>query len=295
MFDLWRTVKKESLLESKENIVSTKMPISLPILKDLLSGSNDITFRDINLGKNEIITLCYVEGLVNIPLIDETILKPIVNEQVSNNNLSVKDVYSNIKAGLIYHAAYSLETDINKCVDAILSGNVCLIGNKENTSVLFEVKGFERRGLSEPSEENVLKGSKDCFIEVLRINTALIRRKIRNKDLKIEETTIGNEGKTNVAIIYLDNKVDKAILSELKSKINNIKIDNLITTDSFEEQLVPSHSKLFPQLLYTERPDKLCSNIDDRKNSSASRWPSNSIYCAFCFFYVYASTRRLFF
>lgn len=265
MFNSWRLLKENnSNVQKQTTTISTKIPITTENLKDCLSGNADITFRNININRNEVLTLCYVEGLVNIPVIDEFILAPITTQKLNNPNTTVRDIYNIINDGLISHASYKMQTDINKCIDDILSGNICLIGNKENTAISFEVKGFEKRGIQEPGEENVIKGSKDSFIEVLRVNTALIRRKIRNRDLKIEETSVGNESKTNISIIYLDSKVDKEILSELKTRINKIKVDNLLTPANFDEQISDRKRGVFPQTLYTERPDKLSSNIEDR-------------------------------
>jgi len=71
------------------------------------------------------------------------------------------------------------------------------------------LKGFQLRGINEPIDENVIKGGKDAFIEALRINTGLIRRRIRDPRLKIVQKSIGNVTRTDVAIVYLEGAVDK--------------------------------------------------------------------------------------
>ena len=93
---------------------------------------------------------------------------------------------------------------------------------------------FEKRSIQEPSEENVMKGSKESFIEVLRMNTALIRRRIRSEYLVIELLTAGRLSKTDIALVYLSNIANTNTVNKIRSIINSIDIDN-VSTPAFIE------------------------------------------------------------
>jgi hypothetical protein len=80
--------------------------------------------------------------------------------------------------------------------------------------VSFEVMGFEKRSITEPTNENVLKGSKEAFIEVLRTNTALVRRRIQSPDLKIHQMRLGQRTSTTIAVIYLDGVANKQFVDK---------------------------------------------------------------------------------
>lgn len=147
MFNSWRIDKEGTSSDKEKSNNSNTIPVSYELLKNLLSGSNDITFREVNINSDDILILCYIDGLVDVPLIDETILKPIINQKFRDTELSIKNIYSNIENGLIYHASYKMQENINDCIEGILNGNVCVIGNKKQTAILFEVKGFEKRGI----------------------------------------------------------------------------------------------------------------------------------------------------
>lgn len=261
LFNSWRINREVTRTEKQEEAF---VAVSLDAIKEKLAGSDDVGYKEIKIG-GEILTLCFVQGLVNIELVDNVILRPIINQTQINKAIRVIDIYKDIENGLIYHASYKAAADLNECIDSILTGELFLIGKSENKGFLFEVKGFEKRGIQEPSDENVIKGSKDSFIEVLRINTALVRRKIKTKDLKIEEVEVGEHGKTKIAIMYLNNIVDKELLNDVKAKVKQIKVDNLIFPADFDEQFVEKRNTIFPQILYTERPDRLCANINDGK------------------------------
>lgn len=268
MLDKWRInrksirPKKTKTEDEKNGSDQASKTVTLEDIKRELSGSDDISYREIKINENETLTLCFVQGMVDVVLIDEEIIKPIILQINKNQNIKVKEIYTRIEDGLIYHATYKIEEDLDKVIDAILGGELFLISEGMKKGILFEVKGAEKRSIQEPSDENVLKGPKDSFIEVLRVNTSLIRKRMKTKELKIEEYEIGSEGKTKIAIIYMNNVIDKNLLSQVREKAKQIKVDNIVFPGDFDEQMTDSKT-IFPQVIYTERPDKLCANIND--------------------------------
>ncbi|WP_143440901.1 spore germination protein, partial [Klebsiella pneumoniae] len=90
-----------------------------------------------------------------------------------------------------YHVFTKEETDYQLLIKYVLSGMVALIFNSEEKAIVYDIRMFEKRSIQEPSEENVMKGSKESFIEVMRMNTALIRRRIRSEHLVVETLTVG--------------------------------------------------------------------------------------------------------
>ena len=123
------------------------------------------------------------------------------------------------------------------------------------------MKGFDRRSITEPTEENVLKGPKDAFIEVLRTNTATIRRKIKTHNLVIEETTVGKQTLTKVAIVYIKGITNRHIIEEVKKRLDNIKADGVISSGVIEEEIIDNKYSPFPQIMTTERPDRFCASV----------------------------------
>jgi spore germination protein KA len=107
----------------------------------------------------------------------------------------------------------------------------------------------------------VLKGSKEAFIEVLSVNTALIRRRIRSGDLKIQEFTVGARTKTSVCVVFIQGMANSQIVDEVKRRLGNINIDGIVTAGQIESEIIDTKWTIFPQLLYTERTDKFCANL----------------------------------
>jgi spore germination protein KA len=108
-----------------------------------------------------------------------------------------------------------------------------------------------------------MKGSKESFIEVMRMNTALIRRRIRSEYLVVETHSVGRLSKTDIALIYISNIADASIVNKIRETINKIDIDNLSTPAFIEEFLIENKHSIFPQIMYTQRPDRVAANLSD--------------------------------
>jgi spore germination protein KA len=218
-------------------------------IKEILKQASDIIYLDLFIGgdSDKPALLVAVDGLVNLRSVNDDILKPLSSR------------------GTAFHAAQSEKTDPLEIVSDILAGNTALILDGQSKAVIFDARGFDKRGISEPGSENVIKGPKDSFIEAMRTNTALIRRRLNTPDLRIIDVKAGTEVKTNVAVIYLEGAAENEKVTEVLSRLEAITERIIKSTSSIEESLKDSRWSIFPQVMYTERPDKLCANIAEGK------------------------------
>ena len=239
-------------------------PIIYSELKELFSKSTDIALRPfvINADSDFTAYLFCVDGLVNSMLFDESVLKPIsVNEKLKECKTE-EDILNLLKDGACYHAFAGITDDAEMLMQVVLSGMGAIFfdGGK---AAFFDVRGFDKRSISEPQEESSVKGAKDCFVETLRTNTSLIRRRIRSPHLVIAQDILGKVSKIDYAIVYIDGIADEQVIARLKNKIKSIDIDN-VPTSSFVEEFVVEHKlSIFPQTFCSQRPDSISSNLTD--------------------------------
>ncbi len=235
------------------------------ILDTLFSGSGDIINRKIyiNAEKSLAVTLFCVDGLVNTQVLDETVLRPMSEDLRLKECKNENEIISLMLHGSTYHAFASVYEDMETVLQCVLSGMTAIIFDDAQKAIVFDIRGFDKRGISEPSDEGVIKGAKDSFIEVFRINTAQIRRRIRSPHLVIEQTISGNVSKTDIGIVYIKSIADEALVSRVREKIKNINTDNIATAAFAEEFIADNPSGIFPQAMYTQRPDKFCANITE--------------------------------
>ena len=185
----------------------------------------------------------------------------IISEAVANN-ITVRKVkkfdLSNYLMGcLMPQNAVKEVTDFDQAASGINSGNCALFVDTLSTAFDIEVKGFKQRSVDSPNNEIVIKGPHEAFVENIRTNTSLIRRIVNNENLIIENLEVGKITKTKCAVCYMKNITNSDLVNEVKYRLNNLDIDSLLSAGELEQLLVESNALGIPEMLSTERPDKV--------------------------------------
>lgn len=219
--------------------------------------SFDVTIREMTFGERRIAMLS-MNGLVNDALLTE-VLKRLT--YLNQDDLSSDALHAFLD--LYVPAAQVSIVDVwNDMLTGVLAGNTAFFIDKEKSLLLIDAKNFPTRGLDEPSLEKVVRGSRDGFVESLMVNISLVRRRIRDPQLRYELVRVGERTKTDVCIAYIDDIVDKELLKSIKDKISMVKIDGLPLADKqLEEATVKRGWSPFPLVRYSERPDTVSAHL----------------------------------
>lgn len=262
MFRLWRIGAKNE----KNNSQSMVGPLTSNQIKRVLGDSNDVVIKNIyTWNKNVDIKAIGIDGMIDSDAVDEYVLRPLTVGRIFENVKSEKEAYEIAKNGFLYHISQSEVSTLKDAINDILQGSTIIIFDNLKKAISFDAKSIPQRGINAPEEENVLKGAKDAFIENMRTNTALVRKKIKSPNLRFEKFTVGKETNTPLSVVYLDNVVDKEVLKKVRDRIKSLDVANLLSAGCFEENMKDNKYSIFPQLDYTERVDKFCANIADGK------------------------------
>lgn len=169
----------------------------------------------------------------------------------------------NYVAAKIGYIEVDTTSDLDVIVKSILSGPSVLLFDGFDTAIILDSRTYPVRGVDEPDNEKVSRGSRDGFVETIVFNTALIRRHIRDPRLTFEMKTVGQDSKTDVVVSYIDGVCDPDLLSKLKKQIDELDISSLVVgAKSLEELLIPKKwYNPLPQVRYTERPDVAASHL----------------------------------
>ena len=233
-------------------------------LKEHFSKSGDVLVRPIKLNQNNLtVHLFCVDGLINSDLVDRAILHGLLSDSKLKEFITEKALLEYLIDGGAYHAFTVEEKDRDLMIKYVLSGMVALILDGEQKAVVYDIRMFEMRSISAPEEEGVIKGAKDSFIEVMRMNTAQIRRRIRSENLVVEMLVVGKVSKTDISLVYISDIADMKTVDKIREKIKSIDIDNISTPAFIEEYLVENKHSIFPQIMYTQRPDRVSANLSD--------------------------------
>lgn len=126
----------------------------------------------------------------------------------------------------------------------------------------IDIRNYPGRQPEEPDNEKVVRGSRDGFTENLITNSALVRRRLRTEDLRFEMHKVSMNGKTDVAITYMQGAASEEHLSYIRERLDSIHHDGLTMTDkSLEEFLFKQRFHPMPFVRFTERPDICAAHL----------------------------------
>ncbi len=170
---------------------------------------------------------------------------------------AVNDILENIhKKDLICNGSVDFEQDINVVESQVQAGMLAILNYPGHKYLVVDVRSYPDRSSQEPESEKSVKGSHDGFTEHMLTNTALIRRRIKSRNFRVELLQIGELSKTYVNVYYIENRVNKQVYQEVMQKLKNIDIDSLTMTDrALAEILFQQTFNVFPVVRFTERPD----------------------------------------
>jgi stage V sporulation protein AF len=216
----------------------------------------DLLKKDINISNTPGV-FYYINGMCDVEVMEK------IEEFLSNNSNLLPKKIKTFDSKYLPYLETEISHDDEKIITDILSGVICLIISGYDSAILIDARTYPARGVTEPEKYRVLRGSRDGFVETLIQNTSLIRRRIRSTDYRCEIFKVGNVSKTDVAVCYMDSRVDKKLLNSIKTRIQNIKTDSLtLNQESLAECLHQgSYLNPFPKFRYSERPDTAAAEI----------------------------------
>lgn len=235
--------------------------MDIQVLKDTLKTDEnyDIVYRAIKICNKDMF-LFFVDGFIK-----DSVTEKIIEFFYSiNDEAQLKDAHTFSK-NCVPYMEVDIVKDMEQVCTAVLSGQMAVIVNGFDSAVLVDVRTYPQRENAEPEKDKVMRGSNDAFVETLVLNTALIRRRIRDTNLRMKSFVAGSESKTDIVLCYMDNKVDKKLLAAVSDKIKNIKVKALtMNIQSLAEAIYKNKwYNPFPKLKYTERPDSAASAVLD--------------------------------
>lgn len=248
-----RILEDEGKCMADKTKVFSKRDKNVDYMNQMLpvEDSFDIVQRDIQIGGKDA-TFYFIDGFTK----DESMLK-------------IMDSFFNIKEGDMPKDAAAFATtcipyvevdvigDFDQIFRNLLSGVTCLFIDGYQACLAIDCRTYPARSVDEPDKDKSLRGSRDGFVETIVFNTALMRRRIRDRHLVMKMLEVGESSRTDVALCYMEDRVDQELLKNLNHRIRDIKVDDLrMNQQSLAECLFKRKwYNPFPKFKFTERPD----------------------------------------
>ncbi|MEW6273703.1 MAG: spore germination protein [Bacillota bacterium] len=250
----------------KDLLLSSSLDENLQNLQAVFANCSDIIFREFNFAQNQNIRLAliYTDGLVDKDLVSDQIMKALSLEVplvASAKEITRADALEFIlRQGLCIHQVDRTDR-LERTVNAILSGDTVLLVDGHATAVINGARSWEARSVEDSITDKVVRGPREAFVETLRTNTSLLRRRIKNPALKIETLTLGRVTQTEVAVAYVAGIVQPGLVAEIKERLQRINIDGILEGGQIEELIEDNPLSPFGSVNHTDRVDKVAAQL----------------------------------
>lgn len=265
--------KKHIVFEHKsenKTKVSKSMDEVTRIFEEVFKDAADVTLGKFTINTDKSIRgfLCSIDGISNRDLIEESVIRPLTTQSTAGifKGSDLKNnIYKSLENSVISTVDMKEVDYIEEAISYVLAGESALFLEGYDKAIIISSRKPPGRSPSEPTGETVVRGSRDGFVETIRLNTGLVRKRIRDPRLKVKQMQVGVRSKTDVAIMYIEELVDKEVLDNVESKIKKINIDAILDSGYIQQFIEENPYTPFPQIVATERPDVTAASIFEGK------------------------------
>lgn len=246
-FDIRREkrIKKEYVkADINENLAYIRLRFNVPI-------NNDVVIREIRLRDGRAAFVLFYDGMVLGEFINNNVIKSLL-ELSQNDTAADAELYK----GLTTNSQATAEQDMDKIIDNVNFGSCALFVDGIDAAFLFDVRGWEHRGIEKPENEQSIYGPQEAFAEMLRTNTALIRKSVKTEKLIALGCTLGKESKTAGVLLYIDDIANAKLVQEIKHRLDGIAADYVMNVEQVQSLIGDKQLLFTPQMLATERSDR---------------------------------------
>ena len=221
-------------------------------ITDEFCGSDDLFFREVSTNNAKCV-ISYLDGGSDKELLEQNVIAPLLTavEKVESKNLG----------SVVFYCEQIKDTPFEDCADKIAEGDVILFFDGEDSANLLSLRKFDKRSVVEPPTSNVLKGPREGFIEEIKTNVTLIRRRIKSPKLTVKNMQIGKLSSTAVALVYVDGIAESRVVDEIRRRLNAIEIDGVIDGAYLTSFIQGRRMSFFNQVGSSEKPDVIAAKL----------------------------------
>ena len=242
-----------------ENDLSVSLEENLKAVQKLTESSSDVIIKKATVCGNKIaVVTC--EGMTDTGTLAQLIysrLNLLANHEILPPELFVGSLFD-----IYLTAAEQIEIlDYDNLILKLHSGFAIILTNGTARAIAIGIQGYKSRGIEEPSAELNVRGSREGFVEVIRTNMALIRRRIKSPTLVFEMSQLGSRSNTDICVCYFSDKVSPQLLKNVKKRLKSIKLNTILESGYVQPYLEGKGGWFFSECTTCERPDVFAAKL----------------------------------
>ena len=215
--------------------------------------NNDFVIREIKIFKDTKAFIILYDGMVDTVAVDHAVIAPLLEIPQFSQNADTDEIYEK----LLTHSQVQKTKDFEQIIDDVNFGSCGLFVEGISYGFSIDVRNWEHRSIDKPDNEQSLYGPQEAFGEMLRTNSALVRKILKTEKLFCEGVKIGRVSKTRGVMMYISDLANDSLVEEVRFRINSITIDYIFAIEEVSEMLEDKTYMITNQILATERPDRV--------------------------------------
>ncbi len=251
------TVKKEVKISKKikDNKTYIESRFSVP-------KNNDVVIKELKIKGDTKAFVLFYDGMCDGDQINEGIIKPLLEIPLfeEKKHKFNKDVILN---SLIVHNQVSEKDNFDDIIDDVNFGSCALFVDGINVAFSMDVKDWPHRSVEKAENEQSIYGPQEAFADMLRGNSAQVRKILKTESVICEKITVGKVSKTRGVIMYIDGVANKSLIDEVKRRIDGISTDYIFSVEEISMYIEENPFMITGHILATERPDRVARMLAD--------------------------------
>ena len=237
-------------------------PLTVEGLAGVFRDCVDFKTRQVQVGADAArrLTVCYLEGVVRNERVSDYILRPLAQDG-DLARVAPGEMFDLMRDGALYNLTAAECTTTDQAASDLVAGCTLIFFPGQGRVLSLFTGTEEKRSVGEPDNEPSVKGARDSFVEAVRTNTAMVRRRLRAPELRVCEYVVGRQTLTPVDVVWLDGVADPAVVDRVRRRVADMDVDGIRTAGDVEEYLAQRMDTPFPLLASTQRPDWFCGGL----------------------------------
>lgn len=241
----------------QDNRIISDLKENIAMVKQISGGSSDVLVSEFTTGGIRCALLC-CEGMMSSQTATEMVLEPITDIPQQTNSAAL---FSYLMKYKLLSTDRPEATDYDTLFRLLHSGFAVLIADGMNKAIAFGVQGYSARSIQEPSGEGNILGSHEGFVETVRTNMSMLRRRLKTPELVMELMIKGSKSHTDICLCYMKDRVPQRLLDRIQKSLDDIELESILSTGYIRPFLEKKSFEIFSSTGITERPDVLCSKL----------------------------------
>lgn len=248
-----------SAFNFKNYPVTSDINKNISNIKKIMNESSDLQVNEFYISDVKC-CLFALEGMISTKTITNLILVPLTRLRVEKD-ISSQELYAHIKDRMLLTTDRALTEEYGEIIKRLMSGFAVLIIDGITTAMCLGVQGYATRGVDEPSSEGNIRGSHEGFVETVRTNMSLVRRRIKSPLLQFDLFSVTTKSNVDVIMAYMYDRVSHSLVKKIKKQLENMDLETILGSGYVEPFLDNTKLSIFSGVSVTERPDVFCAKI----------------------------------